>query len=255
MDPVRLTELLEAVRAGSLTADRAADELLPHLGGAHPNATVDAAREARCGYPEVVFCAAKTTEEVVAIASTILATSSRVLLTRVTDEQVAALSRTFPDGDVHRRARVFHVDREPADPIGAVSVISAGTSDAPVAEEAAVTASALGAAVDRIADVGVAGVHRVLSRRDRFTHANAIVVVAGMEGALPSLVAGLVDRPVIAVPTSTGYGAAFGGVAALLGMLTSCASGVTVVNIDNGFGAGYAAATINRLVVRGRDRS
>jgi NCAIR mutase (PurE)-related protein len=174
----------------------------------------------------------------------------RLLITRATREGAAAVLAEVPGAIHHARSGCLTVSRAAAegrDGIGDVLVVSAGTSDGAVAEEAAVTARALGAAVEELPDVGVAGIHRLLTQVERQRRANALVVVAGMEGALPSVVGGLVDRPVIAVPTSVGYGASFGGLAALLGMLNSCAAGVTVVNIDNGFGAGYAAATINRL--------
>jgi hypothetical protein len=210
---------------------------------------VDTHRELRCGFPEAVFGEGKTPAELVAVARTVVEAHGRLLATRVRPEGAAALLEAFPDATLHERARTVSLDRraDPPPAVGGVLVVSAGTSDAPVAEEAAVTARMCGARVETLADVGVAGLHRLLASSGRLRAARVVVVVAGMEGALPSVVGGLVDRPVIAVPTSVGYGASFGGVAALLAMMNSCAAGVTVVNIDNGFGAGYAAALANRL--------
>ncbi len=212
-------------------------------------ARVDTDRQRRCGFPEVIFGERKTVEEVVAIARTILAQHGVLLVSRASEEQFKAVAAEFPVARHHARARCISVELQalPKNE-GAVAVICAGTSDLPVAEEAAVTLEIFGNHVERLSDVGVAGIHRLLGERDRLEACNVLVVVAGMEGALPSAVAGLVSKPVIAVPTSVGYGASFGGLAALLGMLNSCGSGVTVVNIDNGFGAGYAAAQINRLL-------
>ena len=211
-------------------------------------ARVDTDRQRRCGFPEVIFCQGKTPSEVAAIARTVVETSGVVLGTRASPEHFAAVVETLPDAVYHARGRCIVVERVPLPKrTGVVGVICAGTTDLPVAEEAAVTLETFGNPVDRIVDVGVAGLHRLLAVRDRLEACRVLVVVAGMEGALPSVVAGLVECPVIAVPTSVGYGANFGGLAALLGMLNSCGSGVTVVNIDNGFGAAYAAAQINRL--------
>ena len=211
-------------------------------------AVVDTHRGLRNGFPEVIFGSGKTPQQTVSIAETIVKKDDRVLITRVTDEQAIALKRKFKRGIHHEVARCFVVDSKPqVTREGTIAIVSAGTSDIPVAEEAAITAQTMGNNVTRVYDVGVAGLHRLLARVDELRKANVLVVVAGMEGALPSVVAGLVSRPVIAVPTSIGYGANFGGLAALLGMLTSCGSGVTVVNIDNGFGAAYAASQINAL--------
>lgn len=211
-------------------------------------ARVDTDRQRRCGFPEVVFGEGKTPEQVLAIARTILEHSRTLLVTRATAAHAALVLHAWPAAVWHEAARCITVALEPVPPLpGAIGVVCAGTSDLPVAEEAAVTLEIFGNRVERITDVGVAGLHRLLAERDRLSACHVLIVVAGMEGALPSVVAGLVDRPVIAVPTSIGYGANFGGLAALLGMLTSCGSGVTVVNIDNGFGAAYAAAQINRL--------
>jgi len=212
---------------------------------------LDTQREARCGHPEVVFGASKTPHQLVEIARAILEQHERLLVTRVENEGAAALISEFSDAQHHADARAIVVDRgAPRDPLGLVLVVSAGTSDRPVAEEALITARSMGARAEHIPDVGVAGLHRLLAQVERLRTARALVVVAGMEGALPSVVGGLVECPVVAVPTSVGYGASFNGVAALLGMLNSCASGVSVVNIDNGFGAGYTAALINRVPER-----
>ena len=212
-------------------------------------ARVDTDRERRCGFPEVIFGAGKTPEEVAQIAATVLENHDLLLATRVGPEHFDAVSVKFPEAKWHARARCITFERKPLPKrSGVVGVICAGTSDLPVAEEAALTLELFGNPVLRIHDVGVAGVHRLLAVRDQLESCSVLVVVAGMEGALPSAVSGLVSKPVIAVPTSVGYGVSFGGLAALLGMLNSCGSGVTVVNIDNGFGAAYAAAQINRLV-------
>jgi NCAIR mutase (PurE)-related protein len=200
---------------------------------------------------EVIYGAGKTPEQIVAIVRALHAAGQNAFATRITPEQAAAIVLELPTAAYLKEARILTCDILPLpEEKGKVVVVCAGTSDLPVAEEAAVTAERMGAKVERLYDVGVAGLHRLISRVDCFSGAHAIVVVAGMEGALPSVVGGLTDIPVIACPTSIGYGASFGGIAALLGMLNSCASGVTVVNIDNGFGAGVAAAQINRLATR-----
>ncbi len=212
-------------------------------------ARVDTDRLSRRGFPEVIFCAGKLPEQVLSISRTLLEVDGVVLGTRATAEHFEAVARELPDARFHPAARCITIIRRPMPTlVGRVAVVCAGTSDIPVAEEAAVTLETFGSAVDRISDVGVAGIHRLLAVRDRLEACNAVIVAAGMEGALPSAVAGLISKPVIAVPTSVGYGASFGGIAALLGMLNSCGSGVTVVNIDNGFGAAYAAANISRLL-------
>ncbi len=211
-------------------------------------ARVDTDRRRRCGFPEVIFGPGKTPMQVAEIARAILEKDPVLLVSRATEEQWGAVAAHFADARWHASARCITVERTPLTKLdGHIAVVCAGTSDMPVADEAAVTLEIFGNRVERFTDVGVAGIHRLLAVRDRIEAANAIIVVAGMEGALPSAVAGLVSKPIIAVPTSVGYGASFGGVAALLGMLNSCGSGVTVVNIDNGFGAAYAAAQINRL--------
>ncbi len=251
MRPQDLRRLLADVRAGRLSPARALERLgdLPFedLGFAR----VDHHRALRRGFPEVVFGAGKTPAQVTAIAERIAARGQGVLVTRASAEAQAALRERFPGARCQALARCVVVPGAPAEPLaGRAAVVCAGTSDLPVAEEAALTLEFLGGRAERIHDVGVAGLHRLLERRPRLRRADVLVVVAGMEGALPSVVAGLVEAPVIAVPTSVGYGASFGGLAALLAMLNSCASGVTVVNIDNGFGAGYAAATVLRRLGR-----
>jgi NCAIR mutase (PurE)-related protein len=211
-------------------------------------AQVDLQRAARTGFPEVIFGAGKTPDQVAKIAEQILRRENHLLVTRITLNHFSELQKIAPDATHHELARCITVSRqETPKRAGLIAVVCAGTSDLPVAEEAAITADIMGNTVARISDVGVAGLHRLLARIEEIRRANVIIVVAGMEGALPSVVAGLVDRPIVAVPTSIGYGANFGGLSALLAMLNSCGSGVTVVNIDNGFGAGFAASQINRL--------
>ncbi len=209
-------------------------------------ATVDTHRALRLGFPEVILGQWKTAEHCRAIAVTLAQTGLPVLVTRLQEEKAAVLAAEFPKGRWHALARIFEVPGKRKLRSGKVAVVCAGTSDLPVAEEAAVTAEALGAKVTRVTDVGVAGIHRLLKRRKDLAAADAVVAVAGMEGALASAVGGLVGAPVIAVPTSIGYGASFEGVAALLAMLSACSSNVSVVNIDNGFGAGFQAALISR---------
>ena len=250
MDQKSIHQLLRDVAGGAVSPDAALERLrdLPfeNLGFAR----VDHHRALRTGYPEVIFCQGKTTEQVLAIAASIVSSGSTVLATRMTPDQGQAVVQRFPQADYDQVARTVVILPEgavPPKPRGQVTVISAGTSDLPVAQEAVVTARAMGARVDAIFDVGVAGIHRLLAYRDQLRAARAIVVAAGMEGALASVVGGLVDAPVVVVPTSVGYGASFHGLSALLTMLNSCASGVLVVNIDNGFGAGYSAALINNL--------
>ena len=247
-------DLLEQFRAGKITRDQVlrAFQAAPvaDLGFAQ----VDTHRALRKGFPEVIFGAGKTPVQVVKIAAKICEQSDRALITRITSEHARALRKKFKHAVHHEAARCVTIEKKPLPKRpGTIAVLCAGTSDLPVAEEAAITAEIMGNRVERICDVGVAGLHRLLRRLETIQSANVIIAVAGMEGALPSVVAGLVARPVIAVPTSIGYGASFGGIAALLGMLTSCGSGVTVVNIDNGFGAGYAASQINALAVMNYD--
>jgi hypothetical protein len=209
-------------------------------------AVVDHDRPRRCGFPEVVLCAGKQSEQVVAIAREVFARSRRVLLTRCDAAQAAAVQVALPAARHHERARCLTIDPEPLPKVGRAAIVVAGTSDLPVAEEARVTLDVMGIGHELFADVGVAGLHRLLARIDAIRSADVVLCVAGMDGALPSVVAGLVDRAVIAVPTSVGYGASFDGLAALLTMMNACAAGVAVVNIDNGFGAGYLAARILR---------
>lgn len=247
MDPRNLKELLERVRAGTLSTADAAEQLaeLPYedLGFAK----VDHHRALRRGFPEAIFGEGKTAEQIVAIVDRIAERGQRVLVTRTSAEVHAKVVSVRPEARYHEAARCLTVAAETAPSLpGRVAIAAAGTSDLPVAEEAAVTATFHGAEVDRIYDVGVAGLHRLLDRTETLRKADVVVVVAGMEGALPSVVAGLVDVPVVAVPTSVGYGASFHGVAALLAMLNSCASGIGVVNIDNGFGAAHLACLILR---------
>jgi len=215
-------------------------------------ARVDLHRSLRHGVPEAVFCQGKTPEQVVAIARRLAESHDNVLATRAAPEVVTALLESGLPCRVHEEARLVVVKPVRQEGVGLIVVVSAGTADQPVAEEAAVTAEAMGNTVERLFDCGVAGLHRLVPHLDRLNEANAIIAVAGMEGALPSVVGGLVDRPVIAVPTSVGYGASFGGVAALLAMLNSCAPGISVVNIDNGYGAAHQANLINKLACKQR---
>ena len=260
MQVERIRALLDEVRSGALPIDEALIQLkdLPYedLGFAK----LDHHRTLRTGQPEVVFCPGKATEHILAILDRLRERSPKVLATRATPAVAAAIAGQLPDSVYHADARIVIVPgastKEFAPPApnpggasatdrGNILVVAAGTADLPVAEEAAVTASELGSPVERLYDVGVAGIHRLLDKREVLFEANVLIVVAGMEGALASVVGGLVSRPVIAVPTSVGYGASFEGLAALLTMLNSCASGVAVMNIDNGFGAGYFAHHIN----------
>lgn len=241
-----LRSVLSGVASGKIPVEQAMNLLnkgFDDLGFAK----VDFQRARRQGHPEVIFCQGKAIDHIVAIARSLAAQHTNILATRASAEVFEAVKSALPDSIYHELARIVVVRPESRDRRKGVVVVSGGTSDIPVAEEAAVTAEYMGNEVDRVYDVGVAGLHRLLSQVSRLRQARAIVAVAGMEGALPSVVAGLVDCPVIAVPTSVGYGAHLGGLASLLAMLNSCASGVAVVNIDNGFGAGYMASQINRL--------
>ena len=248
MDANTLQELLDEVAKGALSTADAVERMksLPFEDLGY--AKVDHHRQLRRGHPETVFASGKTPDQVVEIVGRMKAHGSNVLATRCTDEIARAVLEAHPEAEYNALARCVTVTvGKPEMLAGAVAVVCAGTSDMPVAEEAAVTCESMGNRVMRVADVGVAGLHRILRVRETLDDANVVIVCAGMEGALPSVVAGLIDKPVIAVPTSVGYGASFGGIAALLGMLNSCAEGVTVVNIDNGFGAGVTASLINRL--------
>lgn len=210
-------------------------------------ARVDHARATRQGFPEVVFGAGKTRAQVVGIVERLVKRAPNVLVTHTDEETFGEVRNVVTEAEWHASARVIRVQRDRTElGVGEISVVTAGTSDIPVAEEAALTAETMGNRVQRVWDVGVAGIHRVLAERSLLQRARVVIVAAGMEGALPSVVGGLVSVPVVAIPTSIGYGASFGGVAALLGMLNSCSSNVTVVNIDNGFGAGFVASLINR---------
>jgi pyridinium-3,5-biscarboxylic acid mononucleotide synthase len=256
MNPSELDRLLEAVRAGQTSPEDARARLGGYGSEELGFATVDHARELRTGWPEVVFGAGKTPDQVAEIAARIAARGQNVLVTRTTAESHRVLSARLPHAVHHETARCITVEAAPSAPLdGEVAVVCAGTSDLPVAEEAAVTATFQGARVTRIHDVGVAGIHRLLGRIPDLRRADVAIVVAGMEGALPSVVAGLIAAPVIAVPTSVGYGASFGGLAALLAMLNSCAAGLAVVNIDNGFGAGHLACTILRSARRAIEKT
>lgn len=248
MDQQRLRNLLEDVRAGAVDVDSALDRMrhLPFedLGFAK----VDHHRAIRHGIPEVIFGKGKTPEQIISIASRLAERAQNVLITRVDPVAAPAIAAALPDAEHFPASGAIRIWRDRTiHGKGTLAVVCAGTTDIPVAEEAQITAELMGNTVDCIHDIGVAGIHRLMHNRERLTAARVVVVCAGMEGALPSAVGGLVSCPVIAVPTSVGYGASFHGLAALLGMLNSCASNVTVVNIDNGFGAGYVASLINRL--------
>ena len=249
MDTESLTQLLEGVRKGRISVQRAVERLrhLPFedLGFAK----VDHHRALRQGFPEVIMGEGKGPTEIAAIARALQSRESNVLITRLSSEKRSALRKQTKELRYrpNARAAIWVGKRILIRGKGTILVVCAGTSDIPVAEEAVLTSEMMGNKVERLFDVGGAGIHRLLENRDRLFSASVLVVVAGMEGALPSVVAGMVNKPVIAVPTSVGYGASFGGISALLGMLNSCAAGVTVVNIDNGFGAGFAASLINRV--------
>ncbi len=247
MDVERLKKLLRDFKTGKVEVERVLERLceLPYedLGFA----AVDHHRSVRQGFPEVIFCEGKTRAQIVAIAKGLLKKGGPLLATRVSPDVAQGLLRLDRQAVFHEAARTVVIQRRKRIGKGDILIVTAGTADIPVAEEARVTAEVMGSCVDVLYDVGVAGIHRILGRHDRLREARVLVVVAGMDGVLPSVVGGLVDRPVVAVPTSRGYGASFGGLAALLTMLNSCAAGVGVVNIDNGFGAGCLAHRINTL--------
>ena len=247
MKTADLRDLLHQVKAGQLAIDAAVEQLTAAPVADLGYAQVDLHRRDRCGFPEVIFCEGKQVDWVAGVVQRLHEAGQDCLATRVNVEQSEGLARLFPQAEQDRVARTFWLPVRPPSPSsGSVVVITAGTSDLPVAREAVVAARALGSGVTLLADVGVAGIHRLLRHQDEFAGADVIVVVAGMDGALPSVVGGLVDCPVIAVPTSVGYGAAFSGLAPLLTMLNSCSANVVVVNIDSGFKAGYVAALMAR---------
>ena len=247
MDISLLRELLLDVKNENIDIDTALERLkfLPYEDIGY--AKLDHHRSLRKGFPEVVFCQGKTTEQSVEIIKRLAERNTRVLATRADRTVFDSVKELIPDAKYNELARTITISRDKVDMAGHILVISAGTADLPVAEEAIETASIMGNYVERLYDVGVAGIHRLLGSLDIINSARVLIVVAGMEGALPSVVAGLVNKPVIAVPTSTGYGASFKGLSALLTMLNSCVPGIAVVNIDNGFGAGYLASIINRM--------
>ncbi|MCL2760072.1 MAG: nickel pincer cofactor biosynthesis protein LarB [Desulfuromonadales bacterium] len=248
MNEESIKAILNRVQQGEESVENAFQKFRNFPFEALEDAIIDHHRPLRQGFPEVIFGENKTVEQIDQIIRAILKKDDPVLATRISKEKAEILCKTFPQAVWHKEARCITIEQQPVEikGKGTILVISAGTSDIPIASEAIVTAKIMGNRVEQLFDVGVAGIHRLLAKQELIQSANVIIVVAGMEGALPSVVGGLVSRPVIAVPTSVGYGASFGGVAALLGMLNSCASGVTVVNIDNGFGAGYAASLMNR---------
>ncbi len=252
MDREKVRELLEAVASGAVTADQALNRLRRLPVDDLRFARVDLHRSLRHGVPEAVFCQGKTPEQVVAIVRRLAAEHENVLCTRADTAMVEALLASGLECRVHAPGRLVVVKPRAIQGVGLIVVVSAGTSDTAVAEEAAVTAETMGNRVERLYDCGVAGLHRLVPHLDLLSEANAVIAVAGMEGALPSVIGGLVDRPVIAVPTSVGYGASLGGIAALLAMLNSCAPGVSVVNIDNGYGAAAQANQINKLIAKVR---
>jgi pyridinium-3,5-biscarboxylic acid mononucleotide synthase len=256
MEQDSLRTLLEDLRQGQVSVDQAIDHL-KHLPFESIDgfANLDHHRAIRTGFPEVIFAQGKTPEQVAEIFLRLMDHNPQVLATRVSREMYMKIQERLPEAVYNPGAHVLYLDRNSdREKQPGILVLSAGTSDIPVAEEAAITAELMGNRVERVYDVGVSGLHRLLDRLPILQKAHVIVVVAGMEGALPSVVGGLVEVPIVAVPTSIGYGASFQGLAALLGMLNSCANGVAVVNIDNGFGAGSLAAKINRLTIKGKEK-
>jgi NCAIR mutase (PurE)-related protein len=243
-----IEKLLNKVQEGTISVDEALEVLRSFPYTDLGFAKIDHHREIRTGFPEIVYCAGKTTEQVREIFRVMIEKENNVFGTRANKDMYDAVRNISPEAVYYAEARIISVQKKKPDtPKSKIAVITAGTSDIPVAEEAAVTAELLGNNVIRIYDAGVAGIHRLVDKLPEIRSCRVIIVIAGMEGALASVVGGLVDKPVIAVPTSVGYGASFGGISALLAMLTSCSSGVTVVNIDNGFGAGFSASMINRM--------
>ena len=248
MDQESLMAVLKAVENKGMTAKEAVEKLtlLPYE--TIDFATIDHHRSLIKGWPEVVFGEGKSSDQIIGIMERFVSADENCIVTRLSKDKAEPVLARFPDSEYHPMARIITHFKKPVNEVknGYILVVSAGTSDQPVAEEAIVTAMSMGHRVERLFDVGVAGIHRLFDKMSILRKANVLIVVAGMEGALPSVIAGLVSAPVIAVPTSVGYGASFNGISALLGMLNSCATGVTVVNIDNGFGAGYAASLINK---------
>lgn len=248
MNEKDLKELLENVAGGRISAAKAVERLkkmpFEDLGFAR----IDHHRELRRGFPEVIFCQSKKPGQILSIAKGILEGGANLLATRCGSEQFESISKALPEAEYHDDANLFIVEQNPVERKGEIAIVSGGTSDRPVSEEAALSAEFFGCGVKRFYDVGVAGIHRFISSWDEIQEADVIIVVAGMEGALASVVAGITSSPVIAVPTSVGYGASFGGLSALLAMLNNCAGGVSVVNIDNGYGAAFSAALICRKI-------
>lgn len=247
-------ELLEQVKSGEISVEEAQERLAREPYEELGYAKLDTHREARSGFPEVIYCAGKPDEYLVSIYQRMVEAEGRAFGTRATAEQYALVRAAIPQAQYDPVSRILKVEREgeAAERVGLIAVCTAGTADIPVAEEAAQTAEYFGANVERVYDVGVSGLHRLLSRTEEIRKANCVIAVAGMEGALASVIGGLVRNPVIAVPTSVGYGASMHGLSALLTMINSCANGISVVNIDNGYGAGYVATQINRLAVHSK---
>jgi NCAIR mutase (PurE)-related protein len=240
--------ILKQIKDGKISVDEALDVLqnFPYTDLGY--ARIDHHREIRTGYPEIVYCAGKTTQQVIGIFQAMMKRENNIIGTRADEKMFESVKKIIPDAVYYKSARIISIQKKEIEsPESKIAVITAGTSDIPVAEEAAVTAELLGNEVIRIFDAGVAGIHRLVDKLPEIRKCRVVIVIAGMEGALASVVGGLVNQPVIAVPTSVGYGANFGGVSALLAMLTSCSAGVTVVNIDNGFGAGFSASMINKM--------
>lgn len=249
MDIKKLKKLLDSVSSGQISVDDAVDQLkdLPYQDLSY--ARVDHHRSLRNGFPEVIFGQRKSVEQIIGIMETMVSKNDTIMVTRLDREKADVITRRFSNSIYHSPAKILVNSSKPVEKTGkgTILIISAGTSDIPVAEEAAITAQTMGNRVETLYDVGVAGIHRLIDYKDRLDNASVLIVVAGMEGALPSVVGGLIDKPIIAVPASTGYGTSFGGLTALFAMLNSCSSGIAVVNIDNGFGAGYMASLINKV--------
>lgn len=248
MDEQKLRKMLENIKKGSISVDDGIDMLKDMPFADLGYAKIDSQRELRVGYPEIIYGAGKTLTQIKGIVNFMAAKDNNILITRVKKDVYDAIHKIYDDAEYFEEARIIFIKRKNVEITQTyIAVVTAGTSDIPVAEEAAVTAQAFGNKVERIYDVGVAGIHRLFAKLKLIRGAKVIIVIAGMEGALASVVGGLVDKPIIAVPTSVGYGSNFGGLSALLSMLNSCSAGVSVVNIDNGFGAGYMASMINKL--------